>query len=385
VAAMWERIVHIFKKEMIQIFRDKRMRMLVFLPPVVQLIVFGYAATTDVKHILLAALDEDRTTVSRDFVQKFESGGYFSVTRYLSSPAEADVLMDDGTVDAFLYIPKGFEKAVKSGASADVLIVVDGTNSNVASVTLGYVNMIVNGYSQNILLDKITRLRGIRTDSSVPLTVASAALVQRTWFNEDLESRNYFIPGIVALLLTLIAVMMTSMAIVKEREVGTMEQLIVTPVRSIELITGKLLPFAVIGYIDVALITAIGTLWFGVPLKGSIVLLFFSTGLFLLPALGVGLFISTISATQQEAMMSTFLFFFPAMLMSGFIFPIDSMPRVMQILTYVDPMRYMIRILRGIFLKGLGVSYLWGDLLGLLLLGIAVITFAAMRFRKRLK
>ncbi len=382
---MWERIIHIFKKEMIQIFRDKRMRLLVFFPPVVQLIIFGYATTTDVKHISLAALDEDRTTVSRDFVSKFEAGGYFSVTRYLSSPAEADVLMDNGTVDAFIYIRKGFEKAVKSGDSAEVLIVVDGTNSNVASVTLGYVNMIVNGYSQDILLDKISRIRGIRPDSSVPLKVAPAGLVQRTWFNEDLESRNYFIPGIVALLLTLIAVMMTSMAIVKEREVGTMEQLIVTPVRSIELITGKLLPFALIGYIDVALITAIGTLWFGVPLKGSIVLLFFSTAFFLLPALGVGLFISTISATQQEAMMSTFLFFFPAMLMSGFVFPIDSMPPAMQIVTYVDPMRYMILILRGIFLKGLGVRYLWGDFLGLFLLGVVVISFAAVRFRKRLK
>jgi ABC-2 type transport system permease protein len=382
---MWERIIHIFKKEMIQIFRDKQMRVLAFLPMVVQLFVFGYAASTDVKHISLAVLDEDRTTVSREFVGKFEAGGYFSVSRYLSSPDEADVLMDKGAVDAFIYIRKGFEKAVKSGSSAEVLIVVDGTNSNVASVTLGYVNMIVNGYSQGILLDKISRLRGIRTDSSVPLNAAPASLVQRTWFNEDLESRNYFIPAIIALLLTLIAVMMTSMAIVKEREVGTMEQLIVTPIRSIELIAGKLLPFAVIGYIDVAIITTIATLWFGVPLRGSITLLFFCTGLFLLPALGVGLFISTISATQQEAMMSTFLFFFPAMLLSGFVFPIDSMPRAMQIISYLDPMRYMIRILRGIFLKGLGVSYLWGDFLGLLVLGVVVIGFAAARFRKRLK
>jgi ABC-2 type transport system permease protein len=382
---MWERIVHIFKKEMIQIFRDKRMRVLVFLPPVVQLVVFGYAATTDVKHISLALLDQDRTTVSREFVEKFEAGGYFSVSRHLSSPREADGLMDKGEVDAFIYIKKGFEKAVKRGDSAEVLIVVDGTNSNVASVTLGYVNLIVNGYSQDILLDKITRIRGIRPGSSVPLRVAPAGLVQRTWFNEDLESRNYFVPGIIALLLTLIAVMMTSMAIVKEREVGTMEQLIVTPIRSIELITGKLLPFALIGYIDVALITTIGTLWFGVPLKGSILLLFFSTAFFLLPALGVGLFISTISATQQEAMMSTFLFFFPAMLMSGFVFPIDSMPPAMQIITYLDPMRYMIHILRGIFLKGVGVRYLWFDFLGLFLLGVIVTGFAAARFRKRLK
>jgi ABC-2 type transport system permease protein len=179
--------------------------------------------------------------------------------------------------------------------------------------------------------------------------------------------------------------MMTSMAIVKEREVGTMEQLIVTPIHSIELIAGKLLPFAVIGYIDVALITAIGTLWFGVPLKGSIPLLFFSTAFFLLPALGVGLFISTISATQQEAMMSTFLFFFPAMLMSGFVFPIDSMPRVMQVITYLDPMRYMIHILRGIFLKGVGIRYLWLDFVGLSVLGVAVVGFAAARFRRRLK
>ncbi|MBN2224225.1 MAG: ABC transporter permease [Deltaproteobacteria bacterium] len=382
---MWERIVQIFKKEMIQIFRDKRMRAMVFLPPIVQLIVFGYAATTDVKHISLALLDEDRTTVSRDFVEKFEAGRYFSVARYLSSPAQADVLMDKGEVDAFIYIKKGFEQAIKKGDGADVLIVVDGTNSNMASVTLGYVNRIVNAYSEEILTEKVMRLASLRSGSSVPVLIGPTVLVERTWFNEDLESRNYFIPGIVALLLTLIAVMMTSMAIVKEREVGTMEQLIVTPIRPIELIVGKLLPFAVIGYIDVALITAIGTLWFGVPLKGSIPLLFFSTAFFLLPALGVGLFISTISATQQEAMLSTFLFFFPAMLMSGFVFPIDSMPPAMQIVTYADPMRYMIHILRGIFLKGLGVRYLWVDFLGLFVLGTVVVGFAVMRFSKRLK
>ncbi len=383
---MWERIVHIFKKEMIQIFRDKRMRLLVFLPPVVQLIVFGYAATNDVKHISLALLDEDRTTISRQFIEKFDAGGeYFSVTHLLSSPREADSLMDEGAVDAFIYIKKGFERAVKNGRGAEVLIVVDGTNSNVAAVTLGYVNRIVNDYSQDILLEKITQARGLSSGSSVPLRTATAGLEERTWFNEDLESRNYFVPGIIALLLTLIAVMMTSMAIVKEREVGTMEQLIVTPIGSFELIVGKLLPFALIGYIDVALITSVGTLWFGVPLKGSIVFLFLVTGLFLLPALGAGLFISTISATQQEAMMSTFLFFFPAMLMSGFVFPIDSMPDAMQIVTYADPMRYMIRILRGIFLKGVGVQYLWIDMLGLFILGFLVIGFAAMRFSKRLK
>jgi ABC-2 type transport system permease protein len=382
---MWERVVQIFKKEMIQIFRDKRMRILVFLPPIVQLVVFGYAATTDVKHISLALLDEDRTTVSRQFVEKFEAGEYFSVVRYLSSPAQADDLMDKGDVDAFIYIKKGFERDIKRGDAAEVLIVVDGTNSNMASVSLGYVNRIINAYSEDVLTERVKRLALIRPNSSVPVSIGSTRLVERTWFNEELESRNYFVPGIVALLLTLIAVMMTSMAIVKEREVGTMEQIIVTPVRPIELIVGKLLPFTVIGYIDVAIITAIGTLWFGVPLKGSIPLLFVSTAFFLLPALGVGLFISTISATQQEAMMSTFLFFFPAMLMSGFVFPIDSMPPAMQVITYIDPMRYMIHILRGIFLKGVGVRQLWVDYSGLLLLGIVMIGFAAARFRKRLK
>ncbi len=382
---MWERIVQIFKKEMIQIFRDKRMRILVFLPPIIQLVVFGYAATTDVKHISLALLDEDRTTVSRQFVEKFEAGEYFSVVRYLSSPAEADTLMDKGDVDAFIYIKKGFERDIKRGDAAEVLIVVDGTNSNMASVSLGYVNRIINAYSEDVLTERVKRLALIRPNSSVPVSISATRLVERTWFNEELESRNYFVPGIVALLLTLIAVMMTSMAIVKEREVGTMEQIIVTPVRSIELIVGKLLPFTVIGYIDVALITAIGTLWFGVPLKGSIPLLFVATAFFLLPALGAGLFISTISATQQEAMMSTFLFFFPAMLMSGFVFPIDSMPPAMQVITYVDPMRYMIHILRGIFIKGVGLRQLWVDFVGLFLLGIVVIGFAAARFRKRLK
>ncbi len=382
---MFERIIHIMRKEFIQIFRDRRTRVFMILPVVIQLVIFGYVATTDVKHISLALLDEDRTTVSRGFIEKFEAGEYFTVTHRISSPGEADSLMDKGAVDAFIYIKKGFERGVKRGEGARVLIVVDGTNSNIASVTLSYVDRIIDNYSQDLLTEKITRIKGIRSVGAVPVKIAPTDLTERTWFNEDLESRNYFIPGIIALLLTQSTVIWTSMTIVKERELGTMEQLIVTPIRPIELIIGKLLPFAVIGYADVALITLVGTLWFGVPLKGNIILLALVTVLFLLPGLGAGLFISTISITQQEARLSTFLFFYPAMLLSGFVFPIDSMPGPIQIVTYADPMRYMIRILRGIFLKGVGAANLWPDLTALSVIGVATVLFSVLRFHKRLK
>ncbi len=363
------------------------MRVMLFVPAIIQLIILGYAADMDVKKISMAILDDDRTVSSREFIARFDSTDYFDITHYLNSPKEADLLMDRGTIDTFIYVKKGFGTALKGGGGAEILIVVDGTDSSSASVSIGYINRIINSYTESILLEKIEKLRGISIwqESNIPINISRIKLVERTWYNEELESRNFFVPGIIALLLTLISVMLTSMAIVKEREIGTMEQLIVTPIRPIELIFGKLFPFVIIGYVNVVLITTVGILWFGVPFKGSVIFLFFATAFFLTPILGVGLFISTVSKTQQEAMMSTFLFFFPAMLLSGFVFPIESMPKAIRVLTYFDPLRYMLKILRGIFLKGTGFLEHWPDLLGLFLLGVLTVGLSFTRFRKRLK
>jgi ABC-2 type transport system permease protein len=296
-----------------------------------------------------------------------------------------DSLIDRGEVSAFIYIKKGFAESIRAGDTASALIIVDGTDSSTASVVLNYVNRIVASYMNDLLREKSASLRGMTTNESVPVIYSTVGLDERTWYNEDLKSRNFYIPGICGLLLVLIGVMLTSMAIVKEREVGTLEQLIVTPIKSYELIIGKLLPFTIIGYIDVVLILIIAVFWFRVPFEGSVTFLFVATAFFLLPVLGVGLFISTISATQQEAMMSTFLFLFPAMMLSGFVFPIEAMPGVIQVLTYLDPLRYMMAVLRGIFLKGNGPVEHWFDLLGLLLLGILAIGLSSVRFTKRMK
>ena len=381
----FERVGCILRKEFIQIFRDKRMRVLIFIPPIVQLIVFGYAANTDVRHVPTAVYDGDKTRVSREFVERFDATEYFDVTHYLTSMDEADALMDSGKVTSVIFIERGFGKHIHAGDVAEVLIIIDGTDSSIASVVLGYVNRIVADYSISILVTNIERYRGVLFEDSPPVIYSSLEMTERVWYNEELKSRNFFIPGIIGLLLSLIGVMLTSMAVVKEREIGTMEQLVVTPIRSIELIIGKLLPFALIGYIDVALITAIATLWFRVPFDGSFLFLFFATAFFLFPTLGLGLFISTVSRTQQEAMMSTFLYFNPAMLLSGFVFPIESMPTVIRALTVVNPVRYMMSVLRGVFLKGTGMAELWPDLLALFLLGVLTVGLSSIRFTKRAK
>jgi ABC-2 type transport system permease protein len=381
----FERIGCILKKEFIQIFRDRRMRVIIFVPPIVQLIVFGYAANTDVRHVPTAVYDADRTSISRELVERFDATEYFDVTHTLSSPDEADVLMDSGKVTSVIFIERGFARDINAGDIADILIIIDGTDSSIASVVLGYVNRIVADYSTSIVVKNIDRYRGVLDEDTPPIIYSNIEMTERVWYNEELKSRNFFIPGILGLLLSLIGVMLTSMAIVKEREIGTMEQLVVTPIRSIELIMGKLLPFALIGYIDVVLITTIATLWFRVPFDGSFVFLFVATAFFLFPTLGLGLFISTVSRTQQEAMMSTFLYFNPAMLLSGFVFPIESMPAAIRALTVINPIRYMMSVLRGVFLKGTGFFELWPDLLALFLLGALMVGLSSIRFSKRAK
>jgi ABC-2 type transport system permease protein len=380
---VFDRIIHIARKEFRQIFRDKMMRFLIFLPPIMEMLVFGYAASLDVNVIPMAILDEDKTTMSRQFIERFTSSGYFTVDRYVSSPDEIDPLLDHGTVSILIFIKKGFEGAVKSGGTpAEVLIVVDGTDSSNASVVMGYVNKIMNSFSEDIVAGRIVRAHGL--NSSVPLSIGGATIVERTWYNEGLLSRNFFIPGIIGSILLVLGVMLSAMSIVKEREIGTMEQLIVTPIAPLELIVGKLLPFTLIAYFDVGLVTAIATLWFGVPFQGSLTFLFIAVTFFFFANLGVGLLISTVSDTQQQAMMNTFIYSFPAMLLSGFVFPIESMPKVLIPLTYANPMRYITELLRGIFLKGTGPVEHWPDLLGLFLIGVITLGTSAVRFRKRI-
>lgn len=376
---MFERVRCMMIKEFIQVLRDVRMRGLIFIAPIVQLLVFGYAVTTDVRNVELAVRDVDSSADSRELVARFASSRYFRIVAYAGTDEEIRALLDRGDVRAALNIRHGFTDALRAGRSADVQIIVDGTDSSSARVVLDYSSRIVMDFSRTVTVQRIERMAG------TPHGAPGIDLRTRVWFNENLESRNFFVPGVIAMIVMLVTLLLTSMAVVREKEIGTMEQVLVTPIRPVEFILGKTLPFAIIAFADVILVTVVGVFWFEVPIRGSLLLLFASTAVYLLTTLGVGLLISTVSGTQQQAMMTAFFFFFPAVLLSGLIFPIDNMPVVIQWLTYLDPLRYCLIIVRGIFLKGSGWQLLWPQIAGMLILGVCLMGLAVSRFRKTLE
>lgn len=369
---MIERVKQMVTKEFIQVLRDKRMRAMIFLVPIIQLLAFGYAVTMDVNNIGTAILDLDNSPESRELVRRLESSGYFRMNYYPASSRDLGELLDRGKVVCGLQIDPGFSRQVKKGESASVQVLLDGTDSNSTMVVMSYAMRILATYGREL--------------SAAPVTAALAPLrvETRAWYNPDLRSRNYNVPGVIALMIMLLCLMLTSMSVVREREVGTIEQLMVTPLRPVELILGKTLPFAAIGFFDMCLVTAVAVFWFEIPIRGSFGLLFLATTVYLLSVLAVGLFISTISKTQQQALMATFLFFAPAILLSGFMFPIENMPAVFQYATYLNPLRYFLVIIRGLFLKGSGFSVLWPQMAALLVLGLTLITISSLRFKKRL-
>ena len=375
---MFERVRHMLKKEFIQVFRDPRMKPVIFVAPIVQLLVFGYAVTTDVKHISTAIFDLDNSIASRELIARFVRSGYFEIIAYGDSYREVEQLIDRGRAQAVLIMNKGFGDDVQSGRTGQLQLIVDGTDSNTAGIVIQYSARIAGEYSQHVLITRLSRSRGVLRQQ------AQVALETRAWFNENLESRNFYVPGVIAIIVTLITFMLTSMAVVREKEIGTMEQIMVTPITPAEFILGKTLPFAVIGFADVILVTVVGVLWFNVPIRGSLVVLFFGTALYLMTTLGIGLLISTVSRTQQQAMMTTFFFFMPAILLSGLMFPIANMPAVVQWLTYLNPMRYFLVIIRGIFLKGVGPDILWPQMVALFVMGLITLWLASRRFKKTL-
>lgn len=367
---MFGRIREMIVKEFIQVFRDRRMIAIIFVVPVMQLLVFGYAVTTDVSDIPTAVHDLDRSQESREIVRRLEASGYFRITAYTASDREVQDLLDRGRVVAALRIDRGFGTDMKKKQQVPVQVLVDGTDSNTATIVLDYANRIILRFAK---------------EKGAEAAPSALDLRSRAWYNPDLRSRNYNVPGVIAFVVMLTCLLLTSMAVVREREIGTMEQLMVTPLRPAELILGKTIPFAAIGFFDMVLVTAVAVLKFGIPVRGSLVLLPVSTAIYLLSVLGIGLFLSTISKTQQQALMATFLFYAPAVLLSGFMFPIENMPEVIQYGTYLNPLRYFLVIVRGLFLKGVGLKVLWPEMAALLCLGIVVISLSALRFRKRLK
>ncbi len=362
------RIHEMVRKEMLQLKRDPRLRRILFVAPVIQLIVFGYAVSTDVRNTSMFLVDHDQTRTSRELVATLTSSGYFRVSRS-DKPEDLVAALDHGRAIVGLEIPRGFARDVSGGTGAKVQIVVDGTNSNVATVALGYAERIVTNFA--------AREAGVALSGVIDLR-------ERAWFNPDLESRNYNVPGVMAVLVMLICLLLTSLAVVREREIGTLEQLMVSPLTRMELILGKAIPFGMIGLFDLVLVGVIAVLWFDVPFRGSLIVLFVASVLYIVCTLGIGLLLSTLSRTQQEAFLTTFLFFMPTFLLSGFVFPVTSMPRFFQWATLVNPVRHYLEIVRAVFLEGEGFGSLLPQHAALLVMGVAVMSLAANRFRKRL-
>jgi len=378
---MWERILEIIRKEIRQTLRDPRRRILLIGPPLIQLIVFGYAVNMDVENARLAWMDMDGTPLSRELLAAFEGSPNFRIVARPGRYAEVQDLMDRGRVDLAIAVSPGFARDLVRGGMPAVQILIDGTNSNTGGIVAAYAQEVLARFARDAAASA-----GPPGFSVMPLRRPAAGpdLRPRVWFNPNLRSREYFVPGVVVNIIALVTIMLTAMSIVREKEIGTMEQLLVTPLRPVEIMLGKMLPFAALGLAEVALVTGAALLVFRVPLRGSALVLLAASSAFLLTTLGVGLFMSTVSRTQQQAMMSAVFFFMPALMLSGFAFPIANMPQAIQYLTYLNPLRYFMEIVRGVFLKGVGVAELWPQLSLLVLLGAAVFVSSALRFRKRL-
>jgi ABC-2 type transport system permease protein len=365
IGAHTGRIREIVRKEFLHVRRDPRLWRLLFIGPLIQLMVFGYAVSTDVRNTATVVVDLSHSQVARDLVDAFTASGYFRVVARSTRPADAVYALDHGDALAALVIPVDFATALHE-RRANVQLLLDGTQSNSATIAQGYAERIVQDYA-------LARAGNVRL---------AVDLRARAWFNPDLVSRNYNVPAVAGTIVFIMSLLLTALAVVREREIGTLEQLMVSPLTPFELIGGKTIPFALIAFADVLLVTGAALFWFGVPFVGSFAQLMLASLLFVLSGLGVGLLISTISKTQQQAFLTMFLVFMPTILLSGFMFPINSMPEIFQWLTLINPLRYYLEIVRSIFLKGAGIAPLWHQYVVLGLLGVSTLTFAASRFRK---
>jgi drug efflux transport system permease protein len=373
-----QRLRFLVWKEFLELRMNPRLFGIVVIAPVIQLTMLGYAATTDVRNVPMVIADGDRTIQSRELISRFEGSPHFAIVATVTTVSEIGRYLEQGAAWLALSIPNGYADQLQAGHPVTVQVVADGTDSNSTTVALGYATTLVGGYVQ----DLAASAAALHPDAGMASSPIDARI--RVWFNPQLESRYFMIPGVLALILLVVTANLASMAIVRERELGTLEQLNVTPLKRWELIVGKLLPYGVIALVDVLLVVAVAVFWFEVPLRGSFALLFGMSLIYVLCTLALGLFISSISDSQQQAMMTaTFFFLVPMIYLSGFIFPIENMPKVIQPVTYLIPLRYFLVIVRGIFLKGIGLEVLWPQAVALTAWGAAMLTLAVLRSRKR--
>jgi len=375
---MWERILNLVVKEFQQLRRDRNARFRLIVPPLIQLFIFGYAATFEVYHVSTAVLDLDHSQESRELISHFAASGRFQIVETARTPAEIRRAIDQSDAVVAIVIQAGFAEQLRKGLSAPAQIIVDGTNSNTALIALGYVNQIVSAYARELRQDLSRRLHAAQPPPP------QVTLEPRPWYNVDYNSRWFFVPGVIATLTLVMVVNLTSFAVVREREVGTLEQIMVTPIRPLEFILGKMIPFFCVGLALTVGIALVGTLWFEIPFVGNPFVLLLGTSLYLLSVLGIGLLISTICLTQQQAFATNFFIINPAFILSGFSFPIASMPFFMQWLSKINPMSYYLIVIRGTFLKGVGLSVLWPQMLALAALGVTLLGLSVLRFHKSL-
>jgi len=370
----WLRVRELVRKEFIQVFRDRKNRPMLVIAPLIQIVIFGYVVTTDVRDIGVALIDQSRTPESRRFVDAFDGNATFRITHVLQDPKELDRLLLQRRVDIGLQIPPDFASLIRQGETAEVQVLVDGSMSNMAAVRIAYSATVIDAFNIQLMRELNRRRFDFgEIDGRI-----------RTWYNPNLDSQFYYVPGIVAFLVMLLSLLLTSMAVVREKEAGTMEQLIVTPLKPTEFILGKTIPFILISQAQMIMVVLFARAWFRIPMAGNAFLLLAASLIFLLSTLGIGLLISTVSRTQQQAMMTNFFFILPFFMLSGFVFPIANMPTVVQWLTHLNPLSHFLIIIRGIFLKGTGITVLWPQFLELGLLGGCVFALAVGRFRKRL-
>jgi drug efflux transport system permease protein len=375
---MGRRIWQMMKKEFIQVWRDRRLRIFLILPPIVQLIIYGYAINFDIRQVPFGVFDEDRTQASELLISRFTASEYFLLTDSINSEEELKGLIDRSQITLAVRIPKGFAAKIKANQPVPLQLILDATDSNTALIVAKYTRTILNDYAREMLQQTLRHLN-LPNKLQIPVVIEP-----RAWLNPNLESKNAFVPGVVAMVVMLVSLMLTALAVVRERELGTMAQILVSPLSPLEFLFGKTIPFILISLVDVALVTLMGVFWFEIPFQGSVAVLFIGTLAFLLSSVGLGLLISTTCSTQQQAVMAGTFVLTPAILLSGLIFPIANMAVIFQYITYVNPLRYFIVIVQGVFLGGRGLAALWPQMAAMAGLGVVFLGLSIIRFRGRL-
>jgi ABC-2 type transport system permease protein len=376
---MLKRLKHMLVKEFLQMLRDPRMRVVVFVLPVVQMCIIAFALTMDVMNIKTAVLDLDNSRTSRRIIREFTAGGYFRVIMHLRSPSEMAVVLDSGRAKAVIHFPAGFENRVKSGRTATVQLLADGSDSNNTAIIMGYANGIIQSYTNRKMREQLQEILGtVQSPGSVEIE-------QRAFFNTNLESPLYYVPGLIGVMLIVSSMTLTSIGVVREKEIGTIEQVMVTPIRRLEFILGKAIPPIITGYITMTLMLTIAMLVFGVRIMGNWLLLYCLTGVYLMGNIGLALLVSAISTTQQQAFLTAFFIIIPCVLLSGFMFPVHNMPVAVQYMTFLNPIRWYLEILRGVVMKGVGIKTLWPAITAQITLAITFVLVASLRFKKTLE